>query len=341
MATYGAAELVAGPSKAIAAKGAGALKVPVSEFIDGMGVEAEAGAETEGAKSGEMKSRYSFDGGFVSRHPRLLQDTLLPAAIFGTPNSPHSSNSGAGMLQPLVAQLSIGGSKTGLSFHDHTAAFSALVYGRKRWLLLRPYVDSGTQQQYWHGNQSDAGVGAGTTNASGELKQCFDVVWRNLLQFARKGGGKLKGVDEAEAYPTWRWISDVYPWVSASSLDGATGDEALASILKRVKVPKGVQQRQGGGDTADGVLRMRTLEHLGLDECVQEAGEAIWVPQSYHHAVLNLGHTVSLAFREDFAHPVIACAFLLLLHSPPPPAAAAAAAAAASIMAAASNVECA
>jgi hypothetical protein len=35
-----------------------------------------------------------------------------------------------------------------------------------------------------------------------------------------------------------------------------------------------------------------------MDECIQAAGETVFVPAGYHHAVLNIGETVALAVQK-------------------------------------------
>ena len=40
------------------------------------------------------------------------------------------------------------------------------------------------------------------------------------------------------------------------------------------------------------------MEEAGMVECVQDAGETMFVPAGWHHAVVNVGETVALAVQK-------------------------------------------
>ena len=38
---------------------------------------------------------------------------------------------------------------------------------------------------------------------------------------------------------------------------------------------------------------------ISVQECIQRAGEAIYIPAGWHHAVVNIGETVALAVQKS------------------------------------------
>ena len=53
-------------------------------------------------------------------------------------------------------------------------------------------------------------------------------------------------------------------------------------------------------DFAELQLQRLRDEGFGIDVCTQHAGDLLFVPGLWHHATVNLGETVALAWRERF-----------------------------------------
>ena len=133
--------------------------------------------------------------------PQLFADVRVPRPFEGLDTWDHMT-------------LSMGGIGQGVQIHCHPEAWNALVFGRKRWILI-PY----DKMYDWH---------------------------------ERK-----------------RFVYDKF---------------------KR-KVPVGTFFRERLGDINVQAFMQHTT---GVHDCIQQAGEMIWIPRVYHHITINLDETIAI-----------------------------------------------
>ena len=227
---------------------------------------------------------FNFDADFLEAMPELAEDFSVPElfhkwagaaklSLSAPPppppppgrkraNSPYDDASAAPPPPPKLSysMLSLGASRSGLPWHVHGETWLGLVFGAKRWLLYGPSGDAP-----------------------------LTVRQRTTFQTPLMGA--------------YAWLRDVYPLVHAevheASGDGA-GAGAGAAIGAGARAGTGAGT--GAGEAASARARGRKAARKSHDgesggvplECVQRAGEVIYLPAGWKHLTVNVGEAIGV-----------------------------------------------
>ena len=197
-----------------------------------------------------------------------------------------------GALRPLT-RVGIGGSASGTPFHDHELALNLVVAGRKRWLIARP--DSQPPEP-----GSTAAPDAGRERAWAELSEAVREHWQTLGWTERAWSGD----DPPPESESQDWEELTAPQLDAAIALGYTerswadADEALLTEEEEHRIQELVEDDGAPGSEGGSAEDWQRREAEGSAwRCTQQPGEAVFVPESFLHATINVEEGLAVAVQ--------------------------------------------
>ncbi len=205
------------------------------------------------------QARYMFDHTFVQREPSLAEDFNVPKYFPG-----HETTNDFKMY------FLIGSSQSGVTFHSHGDGWQVLVHGKKRWFMYPK-----GKSAFSNPGPGAIGRGPGGTMTTEELLELKDQLTpKNIapegLGFKRPG---QKGPEQ-------------HDWCVSSLHQGITFLFSLSILI----IFKNDQHK---------FRFMNSYPKLREEdkplECIQYAGEMVYIPEMWDHATINIGQSIGIA----------------------------------------------
>eukprot|EP00614_Pseudopedinella_elastica_P001762 CAMPEP_0172598708 /NCGR_PEP_ID=MMETSP1068-20121228/18776_1 /TAXON_ID=35684 /ORGANISM="Pseudopedinella elastica, Strain CCMP716" /LENGTH=532 /DNA_ID=CAMNT_0013398681 /DNA_START=385 /DNA_END=1979 /DNA_ORIENTATION=+ len=248
----------------------------------GADVRADVGARRQ---TEEPPDSFNFDGDILASIPELAADFQVPrvfASTFAGPEKRAVSQPQAAGASGAWTILSLGASRTGLPFHAHGETWLGLVFGAKRWFVYPPGFDAPRAVQ-------------------------LNSTWARPLMSSREWVEEVLPKLQDLPLPPTRppKLPPRFPRPSLSNggapppTNGGT-KAATAAAASAPAVPADTETV--GSEAGSEAGRVSPLGHRPW-ECVQHAGDAVYLPAGFKHLTLNAGEALGVGgqapYREE------------------------------------------